>query len=80
MEIRWEDIIHEEDSSKVLIFDMEFDETLEEDETIAPGGPGSEVWIPTFRVKLSFHIFISSLDLMKFHVKVFDFDNIEGYT
>ena len=43
MEIRWEDIIQEDDSSKVLIFDMEFDETLEEDEIIACGGPGSEV-------------------------------------
>ena len=43
VEIRWEDILQEDDSSKVLIFDMEFDETLEEDETIAGGGPGSEV-------------------------------------
>mgnify|MGYP000232206548 CR=1 FL=1 len=80
VEIRWEDIVSDDDSNKVFIFDMEFDEMLEENEEIAQGGPGSEVWIPTFRVKLSFHIFISSLDLMKFHVKVFDFDNIEGYT
>ena len=57
MEIRWEDIIHEEDSSKVLIFDMEFDETLEEDETIAPGGPGSEVKLKLLLLMQFSHIF-----------------------
>ena len=48
VEIRWEDIVSEDDSNKVFIFDMEFDEMLEENEEIALGGPGSEVWIPTF--------------------------------
>jgi hypothetical protein len=43
VEIRWEDILCEDDSSKVCIFDMDFDETLEENEVIEQGGPGSEV-------------------------------------
>ena len=45
VEIRWEDILSEDDSSKVCVFDMEFDEILEENEEVAQGGPGSEVRI-----------------------------------
>lgn len=33
VEIRWEDIVREEDSNKVFVFDMELDETSEENET-----------------------------------------------
>lgn len=42
VEIRWEDIVREDDSNKVFVFDMEFDEMLEENEAGA-SGPGSEV-------------------------------------
>eukprot|EP00250_Pteridium_aquilinum_P022193 c25320_g1_i3 orf=194-1981(+) len=42
VEIRWEDIVREDDSSKFFLFDMEFDEMSEESEA-ASAGPGSEV-------------------------------------
>ncbi|MCO5601785.1 hypothetical protein L7F22_055910 [Adiantum nelumboides] len=40
VEIRWEDIVKEDDSSKIFVLDMEFDEQLEDVE--AGIGPGSE--------------------------------------
>ncbi|KAI5067231.1 hypothetical protein GOP47_0017759 [Adiantum capillus-veneris] len=40
VEIRWEDIVKEDDSSKIFVLDMEFDELL--DDVEANIGPGSE--------------------------------------
>ncbi|MCO5571465.1 hypothetical protein L7F22_025205 [Adiantum nelumboides] len=40
VEIKWEDIVKEDDSSKIFVLDMEFDEQLEDVE--AGVGPGSE--------------------------------------
>lgn len=42
VEIRWEDIVREDDSSKIFVIDMEFDEVVEENEA-GSAGPGSEV-------------------------------------
>ena len=57
VEIRWEDIVSDDDSNKVFIFDMEFDEMLEENEEIAQGGPGSEVKLKLLLLMQFSHIF-----------------------
>ncbi|KAH7421980.1 hypothetical protein KP509_13G084500 [Ceratopteris richardii] len=40
VEIRWEDIVKEDDCNKVFVLDMEFDEALDDNEACV--GPGSE--------------------------------------